>query len=140
MKATHKTAAEELYHGDKNIREAAYTLDGGFLDMTARMLYYALFHFEKALLHYRGNYTESHKQTHIQFRGTFVKSGEVAADGSELIRILQTQREQADYGYFTSLTHEELTGYLEQVREFGARVSRLIADGEDVSPPPIDPT
>ena len=140
MKATQKTAAEELYHGRKNIREAEYTLAGGFLDMTARMLYYALFHFEKALLYHRGKYTKSHKQTHIQFRKTFVRSGEVAADLSELIRILQAQREQADYGYFTSLTEEELAGYLARVRDFGSRVDQILSDNQDASPPPTDHT
>lgn len=130
MKNRHKSPQEELAHADRNLTEASFNFSHGFSEVAVRMLYYAQFHYEKALIQTRGALTKSHKQTHIQFRRLFIRTGEVDLSVSRLSELLQDAREEADYGSALALTSEEIAAYLDEVRAFGERCRQIVGDHE----------
>ena len=101
-------------------------LANGYRSMASRTLYYAFFHYCKALVHAQSVFTNSHKQTHIQFRKLYIKTGLVDQKYNEVLKDLIEARAQADYGYFTDLTQEELEQFLAEVRSFGDVARRSI--------------
>ena len=126
MKNVQKTPVEELAPGDRNLEESTFNFDHGYVDVAVRMLYYAVFHYEKALLSSRGTQTKSHKQTHVQFRRLFIRERLVDGRVNGLITELQEARAGADYGFSPEVSNEELAGYIEEVRQFRDRCRQLI--------------
>ena len=126
MKNPKKTPAEEFEHAERNLGETRFAVQNGYVSMGVRTLYYALFHYAKALIHDTGLYTSSHKQTGIQFRKLFVKERKVSGEVSDLFDELFDARQQADYGYFVDLTEEDMESYIRQVDAFGDITARLL--------------
>ncbi len=59
--------------------------------------YYAAFYSMKAALAERGVQTSSHKQTQVEFRKRFVKTGEIDKKYSKILAELFETRSKADY-------------------------------------------
>lgn len=138
MKNQLRNSADELAHADRNLEEAAFSHTHGYVEVGVRMLYYSLFHYEKAIIASRSVYTKSHKQTHIEFRRLFVKEGLVPNEVSKLVNILQTARENADYGDSVGVTLESLAGYISAVRTFGERCREILAQAPSDTAPNLD--
>lgn len=99
----------------KQLDEFSETLLTGTLISRA---YYSVFYTMKAKLALIEVVTSSHKQTLIEFRKRFIKSGDMPKEYSKILTKLFEMRELADYDVMWSLPREEVKEILVQVRGF----------------------
>lgn len=83
-----------------------------------RSLYYAVFHFAKALLLSRGINTITHQATIQQFSQHFVKEGIFPSATSKELNRLMDDRHTADYKGFTDFTFDDVDMWFSFAGEF----------------------
>lgn len=78
-------------------------------------IYYAAYYAMKAQLTLADITTKSHKQTLIEFRRNFVKSGLLGREHSKLLTKVFEWRELADYDIIWSVPADEFNNYLKEI-------------------------
>ena len=128
MIGNREAAVQELAKAEDNEREAAYAIAGGFSNMAANRLYYAVFHYIKYVLLSADVKAKSHKGAQAKFRELYLRPGTFPPSDNDLIAELWSDRQDADYAYFVDLRIEELRKTAPQVTAFGERCRAVVDD------------
>lgn len=88
--------------------------------------YYAGFYSMKALLEKLGVKTSSHKETQVQFRKHFVKSGKIDKKYSKILTELFETRSKADYDIHWATNKTFVERVVKETREFVKEVLDLV--------------
>ena len=121
-----KSISEELLHADICIKSAKLNLEHDIIDACVNRMYYAVFHAARALVLSKDIVPKSHKGVYTMLSKEFVATGTVSKEMGKMYFSLMDMRATADYGYFASLTEEEVLTYLPQVEAFVARAKALL--------------
>lgn len=119
--ANAKAVQLELGKAAVTEREAAHAIEGGFVHMGANRLYYAVYHYIKAILLASDVQTKSHKGAQNQFRVHFTNPGIFPPSDAKLVADLWKARQDADYAYLVDTDIETLKTDAERLTEFGKR-------------------
>ena len=131
-----EAATQELAKAEANEREAAYAIAGGFSNMAANRLYYAVFHYIKYVLLSADIKAKSHKGAQAKFRELYLRPGTFPQSDNDLIAELWSDRQDADYAYFIDIKVDELRKIAPDVTAFGERCRAVVdnaAEGKTTS-------
>lgn len=102
----------------RSIQASKRLLDGGDAEFAAGRAYYAMFYVAEALLNEKGLRFRKHGGVHGAFGEHFIKTGELDPKYHRWLLEAFNKRITADYGVETVVTPEEVTGMIEQARDF----------------------
>lgn len=102
----------------EEIQVARDLLKDNHYDAAVSRAYYACFYAIHALLAEQGVEAASHKQTGIEFRRLFIKTGKLDKRYSDILEELSSSRMDADYDAFSVLDQEMTSSLLEQAENF----------------------
>ena len=121
-----KFISEELQHADICIKSAKINLTHGIIDACVNRMYYAAFHAARAPVLSKDMVAKSHKGVYTMLSKEFVATGILSREEGKMYFSLMDMRATADYGYFATLTQEEVDIYLPQVEAFVAKAKSLL--------------
>lgn len=99
--------------------EAAKNLfENGFYNDSVSRAYYAMFFSAKALLFKKNIHPKTHRGLISQFGLEFVKKNEFKKELFDLLARAQEDREEADYGLFSSIDQNEAKIIIEGAESF----------------------
>ncbi len=107
-----------LEKAQRAIQAAATLLQHGDVDFAAGRVYYAMFYTAEALLNEKGLRSRKHGGVHALFGERFAKTGLIDAKFHRFLLDAFDRRLQADYGFEVVISEEEVTGMIEQARDF----------------------
>ncbi|MBI4126907.1 MAG: HEPN domain-containing protein [Deltaproteobacteria bacterium] len=113
-----KRAREEL-------EASRLALDGRFYAASISRGYYAVYYAMCALLSEKGIVTKSHRQTGIEFRKNFVKTGTVERKYSDILDKLFTIRMESDYDAIPNIDERLAKKLLQDAHDFVERMLQL---------------
>jgi uncharacterized protein len=103
-----KTAvAKMLAKANSKLAAAKIDFENKLYDDSVSRAYYAVFHCIGAMLLSRGMHFSSHSETIGAFNKNFVKTGDVPAEFTKMIKKLFDGRQTGDYDFDISLSKEE---------------------------------
>lgn len=97
MEKSLKEAKDYALRARKEIAETAAHLENGYLETALSTAYYSCFYAIHAKLAVLGVMASSHKQTGIEFRRHFIKTGLMDKKFSKTLALLSQWRETVDY-------------------------------------------
>lgn len=109
---------------------AQITLDNGLYDASANRAYYAVFYASNALLLTKGIVRKKHFGLLSAFRESFVKTGEIEIEYSDIYGDLMSQRMKSDYVITAETGRDEAEMVLSDARKFVVRIRAYIQDLE----------
>ena len=121
-------AAAELERAERALADARVLLrDASVLGAVSRA-HYAAFHAARAILRSVGLEARTHEGTLALLRQHFVHSGRLHPDLSRLVAQLQTDRDEAEYSAYPSLTAEHAAEDIEKAARFLEEARRICAE------------
>ena len=107
-----------LVRGRESLEEARLLLESGHLNGCVNRLYYACFYAVTALLLTRELSSSKHSGVRSLFDREWVNKGDVPVESGRFYRRLFNSRQRSDYDDLVEFQEEEVTGWLEQAKEF----------------------
>jgi len=108
------------------LKEIAMLLKRDSLFLCVSRSYYAAFYAIKALLESIGIHTGSHKQSQIEFRKNFIKTGKLPNEYSEVLAELSELRGKADYDINWGTNKVFVERIVKEAREFVSTILDVI--------------
>jgi uncharacterized protein (UPF0332 family) len=96
------------------------------VDFAAGRAYYAMFYTAEALLSHKGLHSRKHGGVHALFAQEFIKTGLMDAKFHRFLLDAFDRRLQADYAFDAVLDMDDVTGMIEQAREFVEVAEKLL--------------
>ena len=119
-------APKLLEKARRAIHAAETLLEHEGADFAAGRAYYAMFYTAEALLSHKGLRSRKHGGVHALFAQEYVKTGVMDAKFHRFLLDAFDRRLQADYGFEAVLGAEEVSGMIEQAREFLEAAMKLL--------------
>jgi uncharacterized protein (UPF0332 family) len=117
-KALKEMIAGELAVARQKIVAAEDLLKLGHYSDAASRAYYAVFHSVRAMLQSEGLNAESHSGLITLFGLHFVKTGKWPRKFSKYLQNLKDDREEGDYGVYSTLDEEDARTAIREAKEF----------------------
>lgn len=118
---TYLNAAREALAGSQ------YNIDGGYYAIAVNRAYYAVFYAANALLATKGLARGKHSGTVSAFRQSFVKTGLIEPEYSDIYGSLMDDRHVSDYDMNTTLEPERAESNVQSARKFVARIETYLS-------------
>lgn len=120
--ATRNEVALYIENADESLSVAQLNLDNDFYAAAINRAYYAIFYAANALLATRKLARSKHSGVLAAFRQTFIKSGLLATELSEIYGQVLEDRHEGDYEIITATSQEDAVLDLQQARHFVTEV------------------
>lgn len=117
-----------LERAHKALAEAQFVADGGFWNLAANRLYYAVFYACEALLLKHNIGAQSHGGVSRMINLNFVKSGILSTDDKNLLAKLFRMRQTGDYEDLSDWTEEEIYPMIPKTERIIAKIEGLIRE------------
>ena len=120
--ATRNEVTLYIENADESLSVAQLNLDNDFYAAAINRAYYAIFYAANALLATRKLARSKHSGVLATFRQTFIKSGLLATELSEIYGQVLEDRHEGDYEIITATSQEDAVLDLQQARYFVTEV------------------
>lgn len=120
-------SAAELARADQALADARTLLDASSVLGSVGRAYYAAFHASRAILLSVGLEARTHKGPLTLLRQHFVHSGKLNPDLARLVSQLQTDRDEAEYSLYPTLTEAHAAEDIDKAARFLAEARRICA-------------
>lgn len=108
------------------LKEIAILLKRDALFLCVSRSYYAAFYAIKALLENIGIHTGSHKQSQIEFRKHFIKTGKLPSEYSEMLAEFSELRGKADYDINWGTNKVFVERIVKEAKEFVSAILNIL--------------
>lgn len=120
--ATHNEVALYIENAEESLSVAQLNLDNDFYAAAINRAYYAIFYAANALLATRKLARSKHSGVIAAFRQSFIKSGLLSSELSEIYGQVMDDRHEGDYEIITATSKEDAEVDLQQASYFVTEV------------------
>jgi cytosine deaminase len=117
-----------LKRAHETVEEAHLMVEHGHWNTAVNRLYYAVFYAAHAYLAAHGHVAKTHKGTRLAFGSLVHAQGKIPDGVLKIYHELITERDNADYGFFTDMEEEQVIPLFEPVRALISAIERALAE------------
>jgi uncharacterized protein (UPF0332 family) len=118
----------QIEKGKEKLDAAKVLLREGFIDDAISRAYYGVFHAASAVLLAEGITVDSHSALKTMFGLHFIKTGKIDKKYGRWLNRLKDERENGDYGIFTSFDREDAKNSITEAEEFIQEMKRYLIE------------
>lgn len=117
---------ELLKRSEEKLQSAISLLEKGYYGDAISRAYYCMYYASRALLLPRGIHPKTHKGVITEIWKNFAETGLIDKDVFKAIASSQTEREEADYGIYTTFSEEEAKKVIDDAQIFIEKCKQIL--------------